>query len=84
MGNIAYTISLMFKYVVTEIPLCGLGSLVSECHLLFPKARAPTTSRFIYTTQVSEGQGVPKRTSEHDHMKRALQSNTGLQYDHMT
>ena len=70
--------------MVTEILLCGLGSLVSERHLLFPKARDPTTSRFIYATQDSEGQGVPERTHEHDHMKRTLRSNTGLQYDHMT
>ena len=74
----------MYKYMVTEILLCGLGSLVSERHLLFPKARTPTTSRFIYATQDSEGQRISERTSEHDHMKRTLQSNTGLQYDHMT
>ena len=60
MGNISHTIRPMFKYMVTEILLCGLGSLVSERHLLFPKARAPTTSRFIYATHVSEGQGVSK------------------------
>ena len=60
--------------MVTETLLCGLGYLVSEWHLLFPKARDPTTSRFIYTTQVSEGQSVPDRTSEHDHMVGALQT----------
>ena len=56
----------------------------SERHLLFPKARTPTTSRFIYTTQDSEGQSVSERTHEHNHMKRTLRSNTGLRYDHMT
>ena len=71
MGNITYTIRPMYKYMVTEILLCGLGSLVSERLLLFPKARAPTTSRFIYATQVSEGQGVSERAHEHDHMIRA-------------
>ena len=38
MGNITYTIRPMYKYMVTEILLCGLGSLVSERHLLFSKA----------------------------------------------
>ena len=71
MGNITYTIRPMYKYMVTEILLCGLGSLVSERHLLFPKARTPRTSRLIYTTQVSEGQGVSEWTSEHDHIIRA-------------
>ena len=80
----SHTIRPMFKYMVTEILLCGLGSLVSERHLLFPKARTPTTSRFIYTTQVSEGQSDSEQTHEHDHMKRTLRSNTGLRYDHMT
>ena len=37
-GNIIYTISLTQKYMVIEVLLCGLGSLVSEGHLLFPKA----------------------------------------------
>ena len=45
MGNIIYTISLTQKYMVIEVLLCGLGSLVSEGHLLFPKARTPTTPR---------------------------------------
>ena len=57
---------------------------VSEWHLLFPKARTPTTSRFIYTTQVFEGRSVSERTSKHDHMTGALRSNTRLQYDHVT
>ena len=42
-------------YMVIEVLLCGLGSLVSEGHLLFPKARALTTPRFIYATQDSDG-----------------------------
>ena len=54
-GNIIYTISTTKKYMVTEILLCGLGSLVSEGHLLFPKARVPRTPRFIYATQDSKG-----------------------------
>ena len=66
-----YTIRSMYKYMDTRILLCRLGSLVSELHLLFPKARAPTTSRFIYTTQVSEGKGVSEWTHEHDYMIRA-------------
>ena len=78
------TVRPMYKYMVTEILLCDLGSLVSERHLLFPKARTPTTSRFIYATQVFEGQGVSERTSKHDHMKRVLRSNTRLQYDHVS
>ena len=70
MRNIAYTIRLTQKYMVIEILLCGLGSLVSEGHLLFPKARAPTTPRFIYATQDSDGRSVSEQTSEHDHMLR--------------
>ena len=72
MGNISHTIRPRYKYMVTEILLCGLRSLVPERHLLFPKARAPTASRFIYTTQDPEGQSVSERTHEHDHMKQAL------------
>ena len=54
MGNIINTISLTQKYMVIEILLCGLGSLVFEGHFLFPKARAPRTPRFIYATQDSK------------------------------
>ena len=46
--------------MVIEILLCGLGSLVSEGHLFFPKARTPTTPRFIYTTQDSDEQCISK------------------------
>ena len=71
-GNIIYTISLIQKYMVIEVLLCGLGSLVSEGHLLFPKARAPTTPRFIYTTQDSDGRRVSERTSTDNHIVRTL------------
>ena len=70
MGNIICTIRLIQKYMVTEILLCGLGSLVSEGHLLFPKARTPTTPRFIYATQDSEVRRVSERTSTHNHIVR--------------
>ena len=70
-GNIIYTISLTQKYMVIEVLLCGLGSLVSEGHLLFPKARAPSTPRFIYTTQDSNRRRVSEWAAEHDHMIRA-------------
>ena len=72
MGNIIYTISLTQKYMVIEVLLCGLGSLVSEGHLLFPKARTPRTPRFIYTTQDSDGLQVSEQTIKHDHLIRAL------------
>ena len=72
MGNISYTISLIQKYMVIELLLCGLGSAVSEGHLLFPKARAPTTPRFIYTTQDSDGRRVSQWVAEHDHTVRTL------------
>ena len=71
-GNISHTISLTQKYMVIEVLLCGLGSLVSEGHLLFPKARTPTTPRFIYATQDSDGRRVSERASKHDHLIRAL------------
>ena len=58
--------------MVIEILLCGLGSLVSEGHLLFPKARAPTTPRFIYATQDSDGRRVSEPAAEHDHIARTL------------
>ena len=58
-GNIIYTIRLIQQYIVTEILLCGLGSLVSEWHLLFPKARTPTTPRLIYATQCWTGSKLP-------------------------
>ena len=67
-GNIIYTIRLIQKYMVIEILLCGLGSLVSEGHLLFPKARTPRTPRFIYATQDSDGQRFFERVAEHDHL----------------
>ena len=51
-GNIIYAISLTQKYMVIGILLCGLRSLVSEWHLLFPKAQTPTTPRFIYNMRV--------------------------------
>ena len=70
-GNIIYTISLTQKYMVIEVLLCGLGSLVSEGHLLFPKARTPRTPRFIYATQDSDGQHISEQTLDHDHMIRA-------------
>ena len=56
--------------MVIEVLLCGLGSLVSEGHLLFPKARAPSTPRFVYTTQDSDGQQVSEQTIKRDHMVR--------------
>ena len=68
-GNVIYTISPTQKYMAIEILLCGPGSLVSEGHLLFPKARTPTTPRFIYTTQDSKG----RCASEQDYMKRTFQ-----------
>ena len=52
--------------------MCGLGSLVSEGHLLFPKARTPRTPRFIYATQDSDGWCVSEQTSEHDHMTQNI------------
>ena len=70
MGNISHTISPAQKYMGIEILLCGLGSLVSEGHLFFPKVRAPTTPRFIYTTQDSDGRRVSERVAEHDHLIR--------------
>ena len=52
-GNIIYTIRLTQKYMVIEILLCGLGSLVSEGHLLFPKARSSdNTSLYIRYTRL--------------------------------
>ena len=72
MGNIIYTISLTQEYMAIEILLCGPGSLVSEGHLLFPKARTPRTPRFIYATQDSDGRCVSEWTAEHDHLIRAL------------
>ena len=71
-GNIVYAIRLIQKYMVIEVLLCGLGSLVSEGHFLFRKARTPTTSLFIYATQDSDGRRVSKRTSTHNHIVRAL------------
>ena len=71
-GNIIYTISLIQKYMVTQVLLCGLGSLVSEGHLLFPKARAPRTPRFIYATQDSDGRRVSEWAAEHNHIVRTL------------
>ena len=56
------------KYMVIEILLCGLGSLVSEGHLFFPKARTPTIPRFIYATQDSDGRRISAWAAEHDHM----------------
>ena len=70
-GNIVYAISLIQKNMVIEVLLCGLGSLVSEWHLLFPKTRGPRTPRFIYATQDSDGRCISERTPEHDHMIRA-------------
>ena len=58
--------------MVTQVLLCGLGSLVCEWHFLFPKARAPTTPRPIYATQDSEGRRVFERTSTHNHIVRTL------------
>ena len=58
--------------MVIEVLLCGLGSLVSKWHFLFPKARTPTTPRFIYTTQDSDGRRVSEWATEHDHLIRAL------------
>ena len=71
MGNISHTISLIQKYMVIEVLWCGLRSLVSEGHLPSPKARTPTTPRFIYTTQDSDGRRVSERAAEHDHLIRA-------------
>ena len=71
-GNIVYAIRLIQKYMVIEVLLCGLGSLVSEGHFLFPKARTPRTPRFIYATQDSDGRRVSEWAAEHDHMIRAL------------
>ena len=58
--------------MVIEVLLCGLGSLVSKWHFLFPKARTPTTPRFIYTTQDSDGRRGSEWATEHDHLIRAL------------
>ena len=70
-GNIIHTISLTQKCMVIEILLCGLGSLVSEGHLLFPKIRTPTTPRFIYATRDSDGQRISKWTFEYANMVQA-------------
>ena len=59
------------------------GSLVSEVHFLFPKARDPTTPRFIYATQGSDGRRVSEWVAEHDHLIRAPYTIL-IQYDHMT
>ena len=37
MGNIVYAIRLIQKYMVIEVLLCGLRSLVSEGHCFFPR-----------------------------------------------
>ena len=71
MGKIIHLISLIQKYMVIEILLCGLGFLVSEGHLPSPKARTPRTPRFIYATQDSDGRRVSERAAEHDHLIRA-------------
>ena len=58
--------------MVIEGLLWGLGSLVSEWHFLFPKARTPRTPRFIYATQDSDRRRVSEWAAEHDHMIREL------------
>ena len=72
MGNIIYVINPTQKCMVIEVLLCGLGSLVSEGHLLFPKARAPRTPCFIYAAQDSDGRRVSEWAAEHDHMTQVL------------
>ena len=51
---------------------CVALVLVSEGHLLFPKARAPRTPCFIYAAQDSDGRRVSEWAAEHDHLIRAL------------
>ena len=52
-GNIIYTISLIQKYMVTQVLLCGLGSLVSEGHFLFPQGpNSDNTSLYIHYTRL--------------------------------
>ena len=60
--------------MVIEVLLCDLGSLVSEGHLLFPKARTPRTPRFIYATQdpAMDGaspSGPPHIITSYEHLK---------------
>ncbi len=47
MGNISYTIRPMYKYMVTEILLCGLGSLCLSDTYFFPRPSSENITPYI-------------------------------------